>query len=91
MGVEGVGEDRVGKVAADRKQVLRHLVAHHDAAGLAGQEIAGERPVEKMRLVRDDVVQDRDDLASFLLQPPGHIAQRGREPGHPVPHHHEVR
>ena len=41
-------------------------------------------------LVRDDVVQDRDDLASFPLQAPGHVSQRGGEPGHPVAHHHEV-
>ena len=55
-----------------------------------GQEVSGERSVEKTLLVGDNIVQNAHNLTIFA-QVPAHIAQGRPEPGHPVAHKQYVR
>ena len=82
--------DAVRLVPAQFKQVLSNRTAECDGSVQAGQEVFGERSVEKALLVGDNIVQNAHNLAVFP-QSPADIAQGRPEPGHPVAYNQYVR
>ena len=77
----------MGGVWTQLQQVFLHAVRHGHKAAAALQEIPGEGLVKPVGLVGDYIVQNGYAFASGM---PGHIAQRGCKPAHPVLHHQQV-
>ena len=74
----------------DLPEIVGNLVAEGYISAAATQEILCQGSVEEPRLMGDDIVKDRNDLA-MLFQPSGDVAKRRSEIGHPVTYDHQIR
>ena len=78
MRVERVLDDSEIRIRTQPEQILRHSLAKGDVCIASGQEIFGQRSVEKALLMRDDIVKDGNHPA-MLPHFSGNPAQRWRK------------